>query len=97
MSRLASNVHVDGTWYGPSYGNADQVPAEVAAKITNPAAWGEGEAPSAAEEQQHADGAPSHREALEARARELGVAVRSNMKDETLAERIAEAEASDKD
>jgi hypothetical protein len=39
--RLVKNVAVDGTWYGPAHGNADQVPAEVAEQITNPAAWEE--------------------------------------------------------
>jgi hypothetical protein len=44
--RLIVNVFVDdlpqshsGTWWGPDYGNADQVPTDVAARITNPAAW----------------------------------------------------------
>lgn len=32
-------VHVNGAVYGPG----DQVPAEVAAQITNPKAWGEGD------------------------------------------------------
>lgn len=37
---LQSNVlGNDGTWYGPDYGNADEVPSEVAEEITNPAAW----------------------------------------------------------
>lgn len=42
---LTSNVFIEddpltgaGTWYGPSYGNADKAPAD---KITNPAAYGE--------------------------------------------------------
>lgn len=35
--KLATYVHVDGQAYGPD----DDVPADVAAKITNPAAWGE--------------------------------------------------------
>lgn len=30
---LVVNVNVDGVVYGPAAGNADQVPAEVAAKI----------------------------------------------------------------
>lgn len=31
--RLLVNVAVDGAWFGPSYGNADQVPSAVAARI----------------------------------------------------------------
>lgn len=40
MAILTHNVAVDGAWWGPAYNNADQVPAEVATKITNPKAWG---------------------------------------------------------
>ncbi len=39
--KLVENVFVDGNWYGPSHGNADKVPADVAGKIDNPAAWGD--------------------------------------------------------
>lgn len=31
--RLTGNVQVGGEWFGPDYGNADQVPSEVAEKI----------------------------------------------------------------
>lgn len=33
MGRLIRNVFVGGSWYGPAYGNADSVPAEVAEQI----------------------------------------------------------------
>lgn len=36
---LKRNVFVDGKWYGPAHGNADAVPADVASKIENPAAY----------------------------------------------------------
>lgn len=39
MSKLIANVCVDGKWFGPAHGNAEDVPAEVGAQITNPAAW----------------------------------------------------------
>lgn len=39
---LARNVYVDGKGYGPAFGNADNVPADVAERITNPRAWGGG-------------------------------------------------------
>ena len=35
--KLVANVFVDGEWYGPDHAAA---PADIAAKITNPAAWG---------------------------------------------------------
>ncbi len=38
MSKLIRNVVIDGRGFGPGYGNADDVPADVAARITNPAA-----------------------------------------------------------
>jgi len=41
------------------------------------------------------DEAATDREALEARAAELGITVRANMKDETISKKIAEAEAED--
>ncbi len=44
MDKLTAFVNVDGTWYGP----ADDVPAEVAAKIQNPKAWAAGSAPAPA-------------------------------------------------
>lgn len=47
MSILVRNVNVDGVWWGPAWGNADQVPAEVAARITNPKAWDGGKVPGA--------------------------------------------------
>lgn len=62
MARLVKNVCVDRVWYGPAYGNADQVPDDVAAQITNLAAWegeeGQSSAGEAATEQQ-ADDSPS--------------------------------------
>lgn len=39
MRRLVRNVKVGNTWYGPAYDNANDVPAEVAEQIVNPAAW----------------------------------------------------------
>lgn len=39
MARLARNVHAADAWWGPDYGNADQVPEHVAVLITNPDAW----------------------------------------------------------
>lgn len=39
MPTLMRNVFVDGKWYGPAHGNADQVPADVAKQIENPEAW----------------------------------------------------------
>lgn len=39
MATLIRNVCVDREWWGPAWGNADQVPAKVARRITNPAAW----------------------------------------------------------
>ncbi|WP_053065479.1 hypothetical protein [Micromonospora sp. RV43] len=41
--RLATYVHVDGKRYGPE----DDVPPEVAEKITNPKVWADGDEPSA--------------------------------------------------
>lgn len=37
---LTSNVHVDGTWYGPDYPN-NKVTGEVLDQIENPAAFEE--------------------------------------------------------
>ena len=37
--KLATNVHVDGVWYGPGYDNETDVPADVAKKIENADAW----------------------------------------------------------
>lgn len=45
MAKLIGNVYVGGEWYGPDYGNADAVPDDVAAEITNPGAWEGGEVP----------------------------------------------------
>jgi hypothetical protein len=39
--KLVRNVLVGRTWYGPAHGNADNVPADVAALVVNPRAWGE--------------------------------------------------------
>ena len=94
---LVKNVNVGGVWYGPAYGNEGDVPAAVAEQITNLGAWESGESP-AGEPTARSDqpgGSPSQpdRDALEARAKELGVSFRSNISDETLAERVREAEA----
>jgi len=46
MGKLVANVHVDGAgWFGPDYGNADDVPADVASGIVNPDAWEDGKLP----------------------------------------------------
>lgn len=51
MSRsLVANVYAGDAWWGPAHGNADVVPEEVAAEITNPAAWGEPDAEAEAVE-----------------------------------------------
>jgi hypothetical protein len=47
MRKLTANVHVDGTWWGPDYGNADQVPDEVAEQITADVWTDETETPAA--------------------------------------------------
>ncbi len=39
--RLAGRVNVGGTWYGPD----DELPRDVVARITNPAAWEGGKVP----------------------------------------------------
>lgn len=39
MATLIRNVFVNGQGWGPGHGNADQVPDDVAAQITNPTAW----------------------------------------------------------
>lgn len=41
MRRLVKNVKVGNDWYGPAYGNATNVPDDVAEQVTNPAAWEE--------------------------------------------------------
>lgn len=42
MAKLTRNVHVpDHGWFGPAHDNAENVPDEVAALITNPVAWDE--------------------------------------------------------
>lgn len=38
---LVRNVYVDGKGYGPAFSNADRVPADVAARVTNRRAWGD--------------------------------------------------------
>lgn len=43
--KLIANVEVDGVWYGPAHGNAENVPAGVAEQITNSAAWEDGDEP----------------------------------------------------
>lgn len=47
MARLIVNVWAAGQGWGPDYGNADQVPAEVAAELDDPAVWAGGNAPEA--------------------------------------------------
>jgi hypothetical protein len=81
--RLVKNVAVDGTWYGPAHGNADQVPAEVASQITNPKAW------EGSPEQSSGD----DRDALLDRAAALGVKIHGNEKDSTIRRKIEEAES----
>lgn len=39
MSKLNTHVNVDGSWYGPD----NDVPAEVAKRITNPKVWADSE------------------------------------------------------
>lgn len=46
---LVRNVNVDGTWWGPAWGNANEVPLEVAARIVNPKAWEGGMRPVVAD------------------------------------------------
>jgi hypothetical protein len=67
MAKLIANVHVgeiDGVdndtqgWYGPEYGNAENVPTEVARRIPNPKAWEDGEAPDLPDEDQGTDPGP---------------------------------------
>ena len=48
MSKLIANVWVGDRGYGPGYGNADGVPADVAAEIDDPSVWENGEAPAGA-------------------------------------------------
>lgn len=48
MSKLVTNVHAGGQWYGPDYGNEADVPGEAAAEIVNPDAWEDGNVPEAA-------------------------------------------------
>ena len=49
MATLRANVYVgddqSGQWYGPAWGNADQVPKEALEGITNPNVWLEPEVP----------------------------------------------------
>lgn len=45
MRRLVRNVYDGRTGYGPAFGNADSVPADVAVRITNPSAWEGDQAP----------------------------------------------------
>lgn len=46
MGRLAVNIYHRGAFYGPGFGNADQVPAEVAAAHSDPDLWVDGAAPA---------------------------------------------------
>lgn len=45
MRRLVRNVYDGRTGYGPAFGNADSVPEDVAARITEPSAWEGDQAP----------------------------------------------------
>lgn len=49
MPELNTNIHVDGRWYGPAYGNA-KVPAKIAKLITAPDVWVEKTEPAPVEE-----------------------------------------------
>lgn len=74
--RLIVNVHAGNAWWGPAYGNAGQVPDEVAALIgdhawDSPAPVAE-EAPPADEEPSRA-GRKSSRDAWAAHADKIGV------------------------
>lgn len=44
---LSCNVVVDEVWYGPAYGNADQVPDDVAAQLGDHVWEPDAEAPAA--------------------------------------------------
>jgi hypothetical protein len=57
--KLAGYVHVGGMLYGPD----DDVPADVAKKITNPKAWEGGTAASPAEEAVDGAAAPAKKSA----------------------------------
>lgn len=46
MARLIANVWAAGQGWGPYWGNADSVPAEVAAELDDPAVWADGQRPS---------------------------------------------------
>lgn len=46
MGKLVRNVFVDGAWWGPAYGNADDVPDDVAEQITGASCWA-GDSPAA--------------------------------------------------
>lgn len=81
---LVKNVEVDGGWWGPAHGNAETVPDEVADKITNPAAWAPVDAPGPED---------AERDALRARATDLGVKRAGTMGVDRLREEIADAEA----
>lgn len=71
--KLVKNVKVGDTWYGPAWGNAENVPTDVAAQITNPKAWDEQPAPEAAGDggQGEGDNDVADVEALTAEYREL--------------------------
>lgn len=56
MSRLTSNVNVDGVWYGPSYTDAGNPPA---GKVTNPAAYEDGQVPKGSAAQDDTGKAPT--------------------------------------
>ena len=50
--KLNSRVVVAGRWYGPG----DEIPDDVAARITNPKVWEGGVAPAGSDEVKWADG-----------------------------------------
>lgn len=61
---LTSNVHVGGTWYGPSYPDAE-VTDDVLARVTNPAAFADiedAQVPAAGPEAAGVSGGSARRE-----------------------------------
>ena len=63
MASLIVNVWVGNQGWGPGYGNADHVPAEVAAEIDDPSVWDEAPVSSQAPAE-----APQERTEADARA-----------------------------
>lgn len=65
MSRLVANVHAGGGWWGPDYG-VTEPPPEVAAEITNPAAWADDDDVDAADGAEPDDSSSLDREKVAA-------------------------------